>query len=364
MKVAIINDTHAGIRKGSQILINYQRKFYEEIFFPYLKKNNIRRIIHLGDVFDNRKSIDIQSLDAYQKMFLDVIAKEQYRVDMIPGNHDIYYNNCGELNSLDTLLRSYFPQISVHHRPVIVQELKIGLVPWIQEKNYDESVEFINRNSDRVDILMGHFDLSGYGGVVGLGKFSKSYEQSGYQYVGNLSKYDLVLSGHYHSRSLKNNIFYLGANFQMTFNDADEQKYFHIFDTVERSVESIQNPLTLFERIIYNDRKFNYDHFTIHDLQNKFVELIVEARDNLTMFEQFLNRLNKMAYQVKLTERYQLASVEQKRIDHEICSELSTSELIEQYIANITTHLDRDRLNYLLQDLYKQAVDIDKIIEY
>ena len=36
MKFAVLNDTHAGVRNDSIHFHEYMRKFYEEVFFPYL----------------------------------------------------------------------------------------------------------------------------------------------------------------------------------------------------------------------------------------------------------------------------------------------------------------------------------------
>ena len=58
MKVAIITDQHFGARKSSKILHDYYGKFYKNIFFPYLKENNIKTVVDMGDTFDNRRTID------------------------------------------------------------------------------------------------------------------------------------------------------------------------------------------------------------------------------------------------------------------------------------------------------------------
>ena len=52
MKIALITDTHWGVRNDSSTFIEYYRKFYNETFFPYLKENDISTIIHLGDIVD------------------------------------------------------------------------------------------------------------------------------------------------------------------------------------------------------------------------------------------------------------------------------------------------------------------------
>ena len=46
MKIAILNDTHCGVRNSSDIFLNYQERFYSEVFFPYLLENDIKQIIH------------------------------------------------------------------------------------------------------------------------------------------------------------------------------------------------------------------------------------------------------------------------------------------------------------------------------
>ena len=63
MKVAIITDTHYGARKGSKYLHDYFELFYQNVFFPALKEHGVEAVIHMGDAFDSRKSIDYQSLE-------------------------------------------------------------------------------------------------------------------------------------------------------------------------------------------------------------------------------------------------------------------------------------------------------------
>ena len=65
MKVAIITDTHYGCRKGSKYLHDYFELFYKNIFFPSLEEHGVEAVIHMGDAFDSRKSIDYQSCLLY-----------------------------------------------------------------------------------------------------------------------------------------------------------------------------------------------------------------------------------------------------------------------------------------------------------
>src|SRR6056300_541652 len=114
MKVAILNDTHAGIRNSSDIFLDNAEKFYSDVFFPYLLENGIRRIIHLGDVFDNRKFINFRALNRFRKSFLSKLREHGIHMDVIPGNHDTYYKNTNELNALKELLGHYMGEVTIH----------------------------------------------------------------------------------------------------------------------------------------------------------------------------------------------------------------------------------------------------------
>ena len=62
MKLCILGDTHFGARGDSLDFHKYFRKFYNDVFFPYLKENNITTIIQMGDLFDRIKYINFNSL--------------------------------------------------------------------------------------------------------------------------------------------------------------------------------------------------------------------------------------------------------------------------------------------------------------
>ena len=96
MKIAIITDTHMGARKGSTHLHDYFELFYKNVFFPTLEENGIDTIIHMGDVFDSRKSIDYQSLEWSKEVVFEPLRK--YKVYAITGNHDCYYKNTNHVN--------------------------------------------------------------------------------------------------------------------------------------------------------------------------------------------------------------------------------------------------------------------------
>src|SRR5210317_1578573 len=99
--VACVTDTHYGGRKGSKTFHDYFKRFYEDIFFPELEKRKIKHCIHLGDAFDSRKSIDFWCLNWAKENVYDKFRELGITVYQIVGNHDAYYKNTNEVNSIE-----------------------------------------------------------------------------------------------------------------------------------------------------------------------------------------------------------------------------------------------------------------------
>ena len=88
MKIALFNYTQFGVRNDTEAFRNYQLKFYDEIFFPYLEENNIKTLVHLGDVVDRRKFINFQTASIFRKRFWDRLYEEQIDTPIIIGNNE------------------------------------------------------------------------------------------------------------------------------------------------------------------------------------------------------------------------------------------------------------------------------------
>jgi metallophosphoesterase superfamily enzyme len=107
MKTAIITDIHFCIRNGSPYYAERYRLFFENIFFPYIDKHNIKTILCLGDTFEDRKNLNILGLKAACEMFFDEALKRDIKIISILGNHDVFFRNTNETNSMDIIESSY-----------------------------------------------------------------------------------------------------------------------------------------------------------------------------------------------------------------------------------------------------------------
>ena len=158
MKIAILGDTHFGMRGDSIAFHNHYRDFYLNTFFPYLVDHGIRTIFQLGDLFDRRKYISFQSLALCRRYFFDQLVKHDIQCRVLLGNHDIFFKNTLEVNSPDLLLRDYEKHVILYDKPSMW--MGIDVIPWICKDNELEVMDFIKRSSNQV--CFGHFELAGF----------------------------------------------------------------------------------------------------------------------------------------------------------------------------------------------------------
>ena len=346
MKIAILNDTHCGIRNSSEIFLNNAERFYNDVFFPECEKHGIKQIVHLGDYYDHRKFVNFKALNHNRRIFLDQIRKRGMSMDIIPGNHDTFYKNTNELNSLKECLGHYMNEVHIIMEPTVMQydSLKLGLLPWICQDNYDLCMNFIR--DCRADWIGSHLELNGFEVMRGLtnkhGMDPKLF-----------SRFEMVLSGHYHCSSKKDNIWYLGSQMEFFWSDAHDAKYFHVLDTETREMTKIRNPHTLFEKILYNDEEIDYNNYN-KDLTNKFVKVIVVNKTDPFIFDRFIDNIqNQKIYELKIAENFNDfigANVEDENMSFE-----DTAEIVDTYIDAVDTDLDKNKIKVEMRQLMTEA---------
>lgn len=348
MKIAILNDTHAGIRNSSDIFIDYQEKFYRDVFFPYLNENGIKNIIHLGDYYEHRRYINFKALNANRHHFLEKLRDYGITMDIIPGNHDTYYKNTNELNSLKELLGHYMNEVNIVMEPRVLEydSLRVGLVPWIAPDVEKESYDFLT--NCKADVIGGHFELEGFEMLRGIPCTHGMKTDL-------LDRFELVISGHFHTKSQQGNIHYLGSQMEFFWSDAHDPKYFHILDTETRELTPVLNPVTLFERIYYDDSK-DTDYLTldVSHLNEKFVKVVVINKTDSFTFDRFLDRIQSQnIHELKIAENF--SEFVGENVEDENVSVEDTESLLRTYIESVETSLDKDRIKNQVHELMKEA---------
>ena len=214
MKIVLLNDSHFGARNDSLIFDDYFHKFYDRIFFPYIKEHNIKTLIHLGDVVDRRKYINYRIAHNFRHKFLQRLWDEKIDTHIIVGNHDIYFRNTNKINAVQELCTTPDGQ----HEPWIYEEpkvvdfdgLKLLMLPWINPENEEHSLKTLD--TAQADILIAHLDLNGFVMVDGIRQMH-GYDKKIVQ------RFEKTYSGHFHNKNDDGQVFYLGSQYEMTWAD-------------------------------------------------------------------------------------------------------------------------------------------------
>ena len=344
MKVAIITDTHYGARKGSKHLHDYFELFYKNVFFPSLEEHKIDTVVHMGDIFDSRKAIDLQSLEWAKRVVFEPLKK--YKVYLAIGNHDCYYKNTNNVNSPQLLLKSY-PNISTYSEPVEIKldKLKVLFLPWINSENFNETKELIE--STKAKIAMGHLELNGFRATRG------HLMETGMD-IDIFNKFEKVFSGHFHTRSNDGKIYYLGNPYEMFWNDVNDPRGFHIFDTETLTHTPVNNPYKLFYNIYYEDT--NYKLFDSREYEDKIVKVIVRYKSSVKDFEKFIDKLYQVGVQdLKIVENFDI----HENADFDVDEDENTLSILSRYIDESEFEYDKNIIKDIFQNLYRQACEVE-----
>ena len=344
MKVAIITDTHFGARKGSDHLHNYFEMFYRDIFFPSLEKHQIDTVLHMGDIFDSRKAIDLKSLEWAKRVVFEPLKK--YKVISIIGNHDCYYKDTNYVNSPELLLKAY-SNITLYSKAtqITIGGLDILMLPWINSENFEESKKMID--DSKCKVAMGHLEINGFratrGHMMETGMDTSVFD-----------KFEKVYSGHFHTRSNDGKIFYLGNPYEMFWNDVNDTRGFHLFDTDTLEHTPINNPYKLHYNVYYDDT--NYKLFNTSPYKNKIVKVIVRKKSKIKEFEKFIDKLYASGVQdLKIIENFEIQESE----EFDINEDENTLSILNRYIEESEFDLDKNTIKNIFQDLYRQACEVE-----
>lgn len=347
MKIAIITDQHFGVKKGSKIYHDYFEKFYREVFFPTLEEENISAVIDLGDTFDNRKVIDLWSLDWAKKNYYDILEKKKIHVWTVVGNHTAYYKNTNNFNTIDVVLNKY-DNITKIKDPmeVVFDNLAVLFLPWINEDNEELTMKLIS--GTKAPVAMGHLQLTGFSMYKGMVQNEDGLDPQIF------TKFKRVFSGHYHTRSNNGKIFYLGNPYQMYWNDCDDSRGFHIFDTETLKLKTINNPFELFSKIYYSDT--NHQTFDFRKCKEKYIKLIVEKKTNQVKYNTFFDKLlTADCHEIKVVENLTVNDVS----DVDLTQIEDTVSILSKYVEDSEISLNKKIIMNHIESIYKEACEVD-----
>jgi DNA repair exonuclease SbcCD nuclease subunit len=312
-------------------------------------------VFHAGDVFDRRKYVNFNILDSVQKHYIDPIVENDIEVVTTVGNHDVYWKNTNNVNSVNQLFGAH-KNFKVFTEPTYVKfdGLDVLLMPWINGENHEKAMSMIANS--KANILMGHLEIQGFyyyrGGKCETGLDKKIFKN-----------FDMVLSGHFHHRHDDGTIFYLGCPYEMTYADLNDPKGFHVFDTEKLTLKFIQNPNKMFHKIYYDDRNKTFDELVGKSKLNKFakryVKVVVSHKTDPYIFDQFIEKMYQVGpANISIVENYVIDDTS----DGDIMSQ-DTLTILQNYVDCIDTNgLDKGKMKDIVRNLYLEASSMDNTV--
>jgi len=343
MKLAIIGDSHFGVKKNNSVFLNSQLRFFNERFFPYIEKNNIDTIIYLGDFWDNRNTININVLNEIDKLIIEQFNK--YNTYILVGNHDTFMRSTIDIHSLKPFRHLKNITIVDETMQIDLDGKSCLLVPWQVDNK-----EFIKKVADKNlynDLCFGHFEINGFNlnntKVCDFGILPDVF----------FNNYGITFSGHFHCRKKLERdekiIQYIGSPYELTRADINQEKGFVVLDTDTMKYEFINNNISI------KHKQFTYpEEFKKEDIIGNIVDVVVDIGNDHDEKEFQKYMLEIDSYSPYTVDLKLLNNVDiQSKSDYNV---QTTEELIEEYI-NDTDYDDKTKKMIIpkLNSLYKQC---------
>lgn len=280
-KVACISDIHLGVHQNSQTWHNIALDFAKWLDTE-LKLRDIKDIIIAGDIFHNRHEIGVNTIHCAHEFFNTL---KNYNIVAITGNHDCYYKDKSDINSISIL--DGYKNITVFKtlKTANINNKIFCFCPW------GVPVSEIPTG----DVLVGHFE------ILNFKMNSHKVCDHGIESSELLQKAKLIISGHFHCRdyrkySNEKSILYLGSPYELDFGDREQVKGFTILDTTTLEIELIENNTTPKHKKIkisdLLDGKITLENIS-HELENNFISLCVDRNVNEQILSLTLSKFNQ-----------------------------------------------------------------------
>jgi len=202
-KIAGFTDIHFG-RKGNDRQANQDNEDFITWFIEEAQAWGAKQMVFCGDWHDNRHNLHVSTMN-YSLSNMERLSKAFEKVWFIPGNHDLFYREKREINSVE--FGRNIPNMTIINEPTTIDG--VTFMPWLVGEEWEKIPEIESR------YMFGHFELPHFfmNGQVEMpdhgGLRSDHFKHQEY-----------VFSGHFHKRQSRGNVVYVGNPFPFNFSDA------------------------------------------------------------------------------------------------------------------------------------------------
>jgi DNA repair exonuclease SbcCD nuclease subunit len=203
-KAAVFTDIHFGLKNNSK-LHNEDCVRFVKWFIKQAKESGCETCIFTGDWSNSRSTINVSTLN-YSVMCIALLSEAFENVYLIMGNHDLYYREKRDLNSM--------PYADLHDNVHIIgneriEQGNVAFIPWLVEDEWESMKQITSK------YIFGHFELPHFkmNAMVTM-------PDNGRLQGEHFTTPDYVFSGHFHKRQNRGKIHYIGNPFPHNYADA------------------------------------------------------------------------------------------------------------------------------------------------
>jgi len=349
MRILIFSDLHIHPHKKSSERLEDCLKVLDWVFRSAAQRK-ISNLVFLGDLFHDRQKIDVLT---YQRTF-EILSRHlstgSFSLTLLLGNHDIWHHQRLDVSSVNPLRT--LPGVKVVDSPSVqeisdgTEDFYMGFLPYTHDPIEDlkkvEAAWKSNVKGDQRRVLGGHIAVDGALWNVRHGTLSDvSVEHEGDMVrVGPeiFRRWQRVFLGHYHAaQNMDERVEYVGSPLQLSFGEADQNKHIIVYDTLEDSVEYINNDFSPRHIIVKEGGTEGLDfrgNFVRLEVDNLASSHINEVRD------EFVNQRGVSTLEIK-----QRSINESHVIDDAKSIIKNEDEMIERYVEQAAPEgLDKEAL--------------------
>ncbi len=348
-QIFLISDIHFGLRQNSIDWLKIHQDYFNKFFIPEIKRNYKKGdiLFVLGDVFDNRNTVNVLVQNYVIKLFKKL--QSILPVYILVGNHDIYFKHTNDINSLK-ILEPFVEKIYTEVDVFDFDDTKILIMPWVEE--LEDEKKYFDKYNGECDYVFAHTEFKG----LKHNKFSTI--EHGFE-VGDDYYYKKYFSGHIHTQQQQNNIVYLGNPFSMSRSDVNMKKGIYIFTPKDDDYRFIENKISpkFIRKSILQIAELTQTQFE-KLITNNFIDIIVPMEMSSIITYNSFNKFKNLAKLINLEiqDMYDLdvvsTQIKDENIDNfnidnlliEYIEQQNYSTIKKQMIANKISELKSKRI--------------------
>jgi len=204
-KAAVFTDIHFGLKSNS-VTHNEDCLAFVKWATAKAKEEGCDACFFLGDWHNNRAALNILTLN-YSLRALEYMNDNFDAVYFIPGNHDLYYRDKRDVQSVEWA--RHLPNVKICND--WFQDGDVVIAPWLVGDDHKRLAK------KRAKYCFGHFELPGYymNAMVLMPDTGEAKRE-------DLTGFEHVFTGHFHKRQTAGNVTYIGNCFPHNYADAGD----------------------------------------------------------------------------------------------------------------------------------------------